>query len=37
MILNNYAHNKYLNDKLSYSNIIDFIFDNIETSKKYEI
>ena len=33
MILNNYAHNKYLNGKLSYSNIVDFILNNIETQK----
>ncbi len=33
MILNNYAHIKYLNDKLRYSKIIDFIFDNIEPQK----
>ena len=33
MILNNYAHIKYLNGKLRYSNIIDFIFDNIEPQK----
>ena len=33
MILNNYAHNKYLNGNYSYSNIIDFILNNIETQK----
>ena len=33
MILNNYAHIKYLNDKLSYQNIIDFIFNNIDPQK----
>ena len=33
MILNNYAHKKYLKQKLPYSNIINFIFDNIEPQK----
>lgn len=33
MILNNYAHINYLNGKLRYSKIIDFIFDKIEPQK----
>ena len=33
MILNNYAHINYLNGKLRYSKIIDFIFDRIEPQK----
>ena len=33
MILNNCAHYSYLNGDLSYANIIDFIFDNIEPQK----
>jgi 1-deoxy-D-xylulose-5-phosphate reductoisomerase len=33
MILNNYAHNNYLNGDLFYTDIIDFIFDNIEPQK----
>ena len=33
MILNNYAHAKYLKNKLSYSGIVDFIFDNMEDQK----
>jgi 1-deoxy-D-xylulose-5-phosphate reductoisomerase len=33
IILNNYAHIKYLKGKLSYSHIIDFILDNIEPQK----
>lgn len=33
MILNNFAHTKYLKGKLSYSGIVDFIFDNIEDQK----
>ncbi len=31
MLLNNYAHSKYLNNKLVYSNIIDYILTNIES------
>ena len=33
MILNNYAHRNYLKGKLSYDNIVDFIFDNIDPQK----
>jgi 1-deoxy-D-xylulose 5-phosphate reductoisomerase len=33
MILNNYAHINYLNGKLLYPYIIDFIFDKIEPQK----
>jgi len=33
MILNNFAHKKYLNNNLSYFNIVDFIFDNLEPQK----
>ena len=33
MILNNYAHINYLNGKLPYSDIIDFIFSKIEPQK----
>lgn len=33
MTLNNYAHTKYLNQKLPYSNIVNFILDNIEPQK----
>jgi 1-deoxy-D-xylulose 5-phosphate reductoisomerase len=33
MILNNHAHQLYLNGKLPYVNIIDFILDNIEPQK----
>lgn len=33
MLLNNYAHTIYLNGNLSYSEIIDFIFNNIEHQK----
>ncbi len=33
MLLNNYAHKNYLKGKLRYSNIIDFIFDKLESQK----
>jgi 1-deoxy-D-xylulose 5-phosphate reductoisomerase len=33
MILNNHAHQLYLNGKLPYANIIDYILDNIEPQK----
>lgn len=33
MILNNHAHQLYLNGKLPYANIIDYILDNVEPQK----